>query len=297
MVSKPLGPVASSLKVWRPWQRKQFELFQGRALTNTSTSHHFQHYMIVALQSGAGWLQYRNTGESVHGIDGAFYVLEPGETWLCQSNGASFSSLCIDPAWLQWIAAELTQKERPQPHFPGHSLFDRSLNRALRELAASSQTPVSRLHQEELLLTFAQILLAHAEDPGTSLREGREHAAVKRIKEYLQAYYTEEVTLQKLAQVTNLSPFHLIRVFRQTVGLSPHAYQTQLRLECARTLLGQGYDLSYVAHETGFFDQSHFTQQFKRSFSITPGSYRKGARCSSSASLSANSSRQGAFPH
>ena len=288
MVSKPLEPVASSLQVWRPWQRKQFELFQGIALTNTSTSHHFQHYMIVALQSGAGWLQYRNADESVQASEGSFYVLEPGETWLCQSKGATFYSLCIDPAWLQRIAADLTQEERPQPHFPSHNLFDRSLSRALRELAANSQTPVSHLHQEELLLAFAQILLAHAEDPGASLQEGREHSAVKRIKEYLQACYAEEITLQKLAQVANLSPFHLIRVFHQAVGLSPHAYQTQLRLEHARTLLGQGYGLSYVAHETGFFDQSHFTQQFKRSFSITPGRYRKGARFSSSASLSAN---------
>jgi AraC-like DNA-binding protein len=45
-------------------------------------------------------------------------------------------------------------------------------------------------------------------------------------------------------------------------------------------LLAQGYDAGYVAQETGFFDQSHFTQQFKQRFLITPGSYRKTARFS-----------------
>lgn len=109
---------------------------------------------------------------------------------------------------------------------------------------------------------------------------GWEHPAIKRTKAYLEAHYAEEVTLQKLARVANLSPFHLARLFRQAIGLSPHAYQTQLRLARARMLLVQGYDVGYVAAETGFFDQSHFIQQFKRHFFVTPARYRKAARCS-----------------
>ena len=116
------------------------------------------------------------------------------------------------------------------------------------------------------------------------VRVGREtegeHPAIKHTKEYLQAHYAEEVPLQELAVAVNMSPFHLARIFRQTVGLPPHAYQMQLRLAHARTLLAQGYDVSYVAHETGFFDQSHFSQQFRRHFLMTPGSYRKIARFS-----------------
>jgi hypothetical protein len=83
------------------------------------------------------------------------------------------------------------------------------------------------------------------------------------VKEYLQAYYAQEVSLQELAGVANMSPFHLARLFRQTVGVPPHAYQIQLRLAHARTLLAQGFEVGYVAHETGFADQSHFTRQFK----------------------------------
>ena len=77
-----------------------------------------------------------------------------------------------------------------------------------------------------------------------------------------------------------MSPFHLSRAFRQAIGLPPHAYQTKLRLARAKTLLAQGYEAGYVASETGFFDQSHFTQQFKRHYLMTPGNYRKTARFS-----------------
>ena len=106
------------------------------------------------------------------------------------------------------------------------------------------------------------------------------HPAIKLTKDYLEAFYAEEVSLHDLARIANMSPFHLARIFRQVVGLSPHAYQTQLRLSRAKMLLAQGFDVGYVAIETGFFDQSHFSQQFKRHFLMTPGSYRKIARFS-----------------
>ena len=96
-----------------------------------------------------------------------------------------------------------------------------------------------------------------------------------------QAHYAQEVALQELASEANLSPFHLARSFRQAVGLPPHAYQTHLCLE----LLAHGCDVGYVAHETGFLDQPHFTQQFKRHYLVTPGSYRKTARFSKSVSF------------
>jgi AraC-like DNA-binding protein len=126
-----------------------------------------------------------------------------------------------------------------------------------------------------LLHLFASSLLLHAEEAGGQPQLEWEHPVIKRTKAYLQEHYAEEVHLQELASTVNMSPFHLTRVFRQTVGLSPHAYQMQLRLGHARTLLAQGYDVGYVAHETGFFDQSHFTLQFRRHFLMTPGSYRK----------------------
>jgi AraC-like DNA-binding protein len=66
----------------------------------------------------------------------------------------------------------------------------------------------------------------------------------------------------------------------KAVGLPPHAYQTQLRLARAKTLLAQGCEVGSVASETGFFDQSHFTQQFKRHYWVTPGNYSKTARFS-----------------
>jgi AraC-like DNA-binding protein len=276
-----LEAIEGSVKAWRPWKLQQFELVQGTTVSTPSTRHFILGYMLLSIQSGTADSRYRNIHASDQGGEGTFRVFEPEEIWICQPNNATFQCLTIDPTRLQEIATQMLQRERPLPHFPSHCLFDPSVSRAVHDFAASSMAPVSRLQQEEMLLNlFAPLLLFHAEDASTLPQLGWEHPAVKRTKAYLQAHYAEEVALQDLAAAANMSPFHLSRVFRQVVGVPPHAYQIQLRLARAKTLLAQGYDVGYAAHETGFFDQSHFSQQFRRHFFMTPGSYRKTARFS-----------------
>jgi AraC-like DNA-binding protein len=278
---RPLETVEGKLKVWRPWQFKQLELFQGIAFSTPSQQHFTQGYTLISIQSGMVRLQYRNTSANGQVVDGTFLVIEPGETWTCQPKNVTFHHLLIDPTWLQRNATELFQWEKPLLHFPSQILIDPSLSKALCDLAAMSHSPASRLQQEGMLLhLFTQLLLSHTQDPRTLQGPSWEHPAIKRAKEYLQANYMEEIALQDLANVAHLSPFYLARIFRQVVGMPPHAYQTQLRLVHARTLLAQGFEVGYVANETGFFDQSHFAQQFKRYFLVTPGSYRKTARFS-----------------
>jgi len=268
-----------SVTVWRPWQFKQLELSQGVAVSAPSRQRFIQEYLIVCVQSGTADFQYRNARFNGPIINETFCVIEPGGTWTSQIKNVTFYCLMIDPAMLQEIASEVLHWEQPLPHFSSRTFFDPSLSRAVHDLARGSQAPASRLQQEETLLhLFAPLLHVHAEEASTLPRLGWEHPAVNRAKEYLQAHYAQEVSLQELAGMVNMSPFHLARVFRQIVGLPPHAYQIQLRLEHARTFLAQGYEVGYVASETGFFDQSHFTQQFKRRYLVTPASYSKTAR-------------------
>jgi AraC-like DNA-binding protein len=274
-------PVEGSLKVWRPWQCKQLELFQGIAFSTPSQHHFTSEYTIISLQSGAVDLRYHKTSINGQVVNGMFLVIEPGETWICQPKDVVFHHLSIDPGWLQRNVTAYFEQDKSLLHFPSQILFDPVLSNALCDLATQSLVPASHLQQDAMLLhLLTRLLLPHIQDSSTSQETGWEHPAIKRAKEYLQAHYIEEIALQDLAHVTHLSPFHLARTFRQIVGLPPHAYQIQLRLAHAKTLLAQGCTVGYVANETGFFDQSHFTEQFKRHFLVTPGNYRNTARFS-----------------
>ncbi len=146
-------------------------------------------------------------------------------------------------------------------------------------LLARFAVPASRLEQEDLLLqVLTQVLLDRRVSRGAPAYLEGERPSIERVKAYLTEHYAEEVSLETLAHIAHLSPFHLARLFRHMVGLPPHAYQIQIRLSQARTLLAQGCSISYVAQETGFSDQTHLTKQFKQHFGVTPGIYSKTTR-------------------
>ena len=102
---------------------------------------------------------------------------------------------------------------------------------------------------------------------------GLEHRAVAHIHDYLHAHVCENISLQVLAEQVGLHPSYLIRVFHAHVGLPPHAYLTQIRVQRAKSLLLQEMSLTQVALETGFADQSHLTRHFRHLVGVTPGVY------------------------
>jgi AraC-like DNA-binding protein len=85
------------------------------------------------------------------------------------------------------------------------------------------------------------------------------------------------VTLGELAAVAGLSRFELVRRFREQIGIPPHAFQTNLRIEQARRLLAGGVAPAAVAATCGFADQPHLTRTFKRAVGVTPARYARAA--------------------
>ena len=104
---------------------------------------------------------------------------------------------------------------------------------------------------------------------------GKEPRAVRRLREHIESHYAEAVTLADLASLVSLSKFHMLRVFRASVGLPPHAFLTRVRILHAQALIRAGVSLTRVALDTGFSDQSHLIRHFKRALGVTPGAYAR----------------------
>jgi transcriptional regulator GlxA family with amidase domain len=98
---------------------------------------------------------------------------------------------------------------------------------------------------------------------------------VRRARELLEARWDQNVSLDELAVCSGLSQFHLLREFRRQLGMPPHAYQLQMRLFRARSLLRLGVPPREVAAQAGFADQSHLNRHFKKAFWLTPGEYAR----------------------
>jgi AraC-like DNA-binding protein len=96
----------------------------------------------------------------------------------------------------------------------------------------------------------------------------------KRIHENLE----HDWTVEELSKSIGISPPHLQRLFKSTLGTPPITYLRDLRLEKARELLkaeDEFYQVSEIGCKVGIFSSSHFTRDFKRKFGVTPSEYRR----------------------
>ncbi|HZC36939.1 MAG TPA: AraC family transcriptional regulator, partial [Chthoniobacterales bacterium] len=94
--------------------------------------------------------------------------------------------------------------------------------------------------------------------------------SVSIARDFLHAHFARKISLRELSKVSATSPFHLCRLFRQAYGLPPHAYQMQLRIDQAKSLLRDGNSPGETAMLCGFVDQSHLVRCFKRIFGVPP---------------------------
>ena len=96
-----------------------------------------------------------------------------------------------------------------------------------------------------------------------------------RVRDYLHDNYMRSITLDELAAVAALSPFHFQRRFRARYHVTPHQMLMAIRLWRAKEFLTRGMPASQVAAATGLVDQSHLTRAFSRRYGITPVRYQR----------------------
>jgi AraC-like DNA-binding protein len=102
-----------------------------------------------------------------------------------------------------------------------------------------------------------------------------EPGVARQLRELLDEHVTAQVSLAWAATVLDRSVPHLVRSFSRRYGLSPYAYVTGRRIDAARRLLLDGAPPAEAATAVGFYDQAHFTRQFKKHTSATPASYAR----------------------
>jgi len=85
---------------------------------------------------------------------------------------------------------------------------------------------------------------------------------------------SEELTVLQLSNMSNLSLYYFIRIFKEEVGLTPKEYIIQQRIKKAKELILKKLPLSHIAQESGFYDQSHMIKYFKSYTGLNPSLYK-----------------------
>jgi AraC family transcriptional regulator of adaptative response/methylated-DNA-[protein]-cysteine methyltransferase len=101
---------------------------------------------------------------------------------------------------------------------------------------------------------------------------------VQAARDYLDQHAGEAVTLERLGQVAQMSPYHLQRTFKRVVGMSPKAYASAQRLQLMKSRLRQGETVSRATYDAGYGSGSRAYEHARNGLGMTPGVYRRGGR-------------------
>ena len=127
----------------------------------------------------------------------------------------------------------------------------------------------------DTLLIQALVVLNRMAERGSESAEIRDKSGnvVSQVLAYINEHYSEDLSLDFLANRFFISKYHLSREFNRRVGTSVYRYIIQKRLVMAKQMLGQGIPSSEVYQHCGFGDYSNFYRAFRAEYQISPKEY------------------------
>ncbi|PHR24465.1 MAG: hypothetical protein COA36_15610 [Desulfotalea sp.] len=205
---------------------------------------------------------------------GSISIIEPGVVHSnrpATANRRHLRSLYLEQDFFQYLETLVTGTTTQEYELATRVFDNRMYWRGALTLHEAIISGQDRLLIEELTLSFfPQIGAEQFADLNTAARY--DHRIVTLI-EFMVAHIATDLSLQILATIAGCTSYHVIRLFKNAVGMSPHAYLIQIRLERARQLIDRGESIADAALTSGFSDQSHLSRRFKKRYGITPGTY------------------------
>jgi AraC-like DNA-binding protein len=261
---------------FRPSGLPGIEALHARFVEHAYRPHSHPTWTVAVVERGAARFSLDATQQRAG--QGELFVLEPESVHTGMAavpEGWAYKVLYIDPT----VVHEWAERDAAPPRgWVARVVFrDLALRGALaRAHAALVAEPPGDIAIEEAVLGAVAALRPHLRPgPPARGRDRAEPAAVRRARHHLHERWDERVTLAELAAVSGLSRFELVRRFREHNAVTPHAFQTDLRIAEARGLLSAGVAPAEVAATCGFADQPHLNRVFKRAVGVSPGHYAR----------------------
>jgi AraC-like DNA-binding protein len=196
-----------------------------------------------------------------------------GEPW-------SARLLVVDVVELAGLASDEESGFPASMLFPEPIIRDPGLAGAFLQMHIALETKATRLERDERLATWLHAVIERYSiaRQGRSPLSPRDDRALRTARDYLADRPERNVGLDELAAAAGIGKFRLVRLFRERIGLPPHALHLADRIRAARRLLEAGETIAATAAATGFADQSHLHRHFQRTLGLTPAAYQQRFR-------------------
>ncbi|MFD5911389.1 AraC family transcriptional regulator [Streptomyces massasporeus] len=262
----------------RHWQYDELpgvDLLRARYVRKTFVRHTHENFVIAAIADGVE--VFHHGGGDQYAGAGALALVNPDTPHTGRAGvpeGWRYGAVYPPVDVVAEIAAETTTL-RGTPGFVSPVMDD--------PYAVSLVHQVLRAADEgnalaaDTLLRVAVTRLLRLNGGPMPRREVRTAGAriAARARGVLEDRIARPPTLERLAADLGTSPFALLRAFRDTYGMPPHAWLTDARVRRARQLLDTGTTPSEAAVTVGFTDQPHLNRHFSRMVGVPPGAYQR----------------------
>jgi AraC family transcriptional regulator len=217
---------------------------------------------------------------------GGIHIISPGVEFGINLLGSIETvHVYVRRAIIEEVALEMVDGDPARLEIPStiadcdkalHALIDASAYAVEDESMGSSMFAdyLSRAIAAQLIRAYSKVKLKGGGRSTSSLSPTLSDAV-----DYMTAHIDSAINLSHIAQATNRSPSHIARIFRTELGMPPHRYLINLRVDKARRLLEKtSMSIAEIAYECGFAHQEHLTRLFRRHCGTTPAAYRRSKR-------------------
>ena len=254
----------------RPAHRAGVEMYRAHIVRYAFEPHTHAAYGFGAIEAGVERFRYR--GSEHLAPPESLVLMNPDElhTGRAETEGGwRYRMVYLDVDVLEaisgetgWWFADAVGRDAPRA---------RRVDALLRRLWVAAE--VSSLAFDSTLALLVDELRPSARVAQSRRAEGTQR--FDRVTDFMRSRLDERLTLQALADVAALSPFHFLREFRRAHHVTPQQMLMALRLHAAKEQLARGEAPALVAAGVGLTDQAHLTRAFAHRYGVTPARYQQ----------------------
>lgn len=252
----------------------RLEAYRFEGIVQPFPNHFHEHYVIGLMEKGGRLLSCKNKEYTL--TKGDIVLFNPKDNHSCCHTGdeaLDYRAFNISTETMQNLTEEITGTDS-LPSFTQNVIENTEAACYFQNLHKMVMEDSDTLGKEEnLLLLISQLLQNYSQPFENCLPSYREE--VEKACRYMERHFAESIHLNDICTFIALSKSTLLRAFTRTKGLTPYRYLQAIRINESKKRLEQGFTPLEAAMQTGFSDQSHFTNYFRQCTGLSPGTYRE----------------------
>lgn len=252
----------------------KIEAYRFKGIMQKFPNHFHEHYVIGFIEKGQRYLSCKNKEYTTS--TGDLLLFNPFDSHTCEQiddKVLDYRCINIKPEIMKKTVFEITGKNY-LPKFNQPVIFRSELVPLLQELHYIIMEEELDFKKEELFFFLIEQLIEEHTKPNLQSNLENTNIEIQAVCDYLENNYAEHIVLDELSTIAGMNKYSLLRNFTKLKGITPYRYLENIRVNKAKKLLEKGVEPIDAAIQTGFVDQSHFTNFFKNFIGLTPKQYQ-----------------------